>query len=180
LVERVVAQTLATLGPGFQPIFICGSSTGRSFQPTRSATEWVEPAGPTAIALAIDEQGALEVLKLTNDRLEPVTTAGGLVVPVKFDPVAGDIAVSVAYAQSGVSETYAFSTFDGGPSFLTWTVNIPQSSGRPGGRGVQAFIAQCVERPVTPVSSGKPCATGRSSRKGRHRYPRRACSNRTD
>ena len=155
-VEQMAAQTLASLGPSFQPIYVCGPSEGRGFQPSRSAAEWIETTSPAAIVLAIDERGALEILKQSNDSLGPVTAAGGLVVPVKFDPAAGDIAVAVAYTRTGVSESYAFSTFNGGPSFLTWTINIPQSGERPGGRGVQAFIAQCVELSITPVGSGPP------------------------
>lgn len=106
--------------------------------------------------LAIDERGALEILEQADGRLELVTAAGGLIVPVKFDPVAGDIAVAVVYTKVGVSESYAFSTFDKGPSFLTWTVNIPQDGSRDGGRGVQAFISPCEELPITPVATGSP------------------------
>lgn len=118
--------------------------------------EWTATNGPAAIVLAIDERGALEILKQADGRLELVTAAGGAIVPVKFDPVAGDIAVAVAYTKTGVSKSYAFSTFDKGPSFLTWIVNIPQGGNRDGGRGVQAFIAQCAELPVTPVASDSP------------------------
>lgn len=152
-VRQLALQTTQVLGPSFQPIFACGNSKGQTFQPTRSATGWTEATGPDAIVLAIDEQGALEVLKLEGEVLTPVTQDDGLVIPVKFDPTAGDIAVAVANTKTGVSETYAFSTFDSGPSFLTWTVNIPQAGKREGGRGVQALIAQCVELPITPVPS---------------------------
>lgn len=155
-VEQLSKQTTRSLGRSFQPIFICGQSAGQQFQPTRSATEWTGARGVAAVVLAIDNEGALEVLKQGENGLAPMTSHGGLVVPVKFDPVAGDVAVSVAYTKTGVSETYAFSTFNGGPSFLTWTVNIPQSGERPGGRGVQAFIAQCVELPITPVPLSEP------------------------
>lgn len=150
-VQKLVKQVSAAAGPEFQPIFVCDVSQGRSFQPSRLASDWASASGPEAIVLAIDNQGALELLRQTDDRLVAATADGGIVIPVKFDPVAGDIAVAVVYTKTGVSETYAFSTFEKSPSFLTWTVNIPQSGARPGGRGVQAFIAQCVERPITPV-----------------------------
>ncbi len=129
LVKELAAQTSQLLGSSFQPVFVCGSSTGRAFQPARAATDWITTKGPEAIVVAIDEAGALEILKEAEGKLKPVTADAGLVVPVKFDPVAGDIAVTVAYTETGVSESYAFSTFAKGPSFLTWTVNIPDGSG---------------------------------------------------
>jgi hypothetical protein len=156
LVKELAAQTSQLLGSSFQPIFVCGLSEGRAFLPSQAATDWITTKGPEAIVVSIDEAGALEILKEAEGRLKPVTADGGLVVPVKFDPVAGDIAVAVAYADTGVSESYAFSTFANGPSFLTWTVNIPQYGQRKGGRGVEALIAQCVEIAVTPAGFGRP------------------------
>jgi len=102
--------------------------------------------------MAINEGGALEVLKMAKGALVAVTREGGMVVPVKFDPVVGEVAVAVAYPKSGIAETYTFTTFDKGPSFLTWSANIPLDANGRGGRGIQAHIAQCVELPIAAVN----------------------------
>jgi hypothetical protein len=151
-VAKWADATTDVLGQTFKAVFVCGRSIGKAFQPTRGGQSWIDGTGAEAVIAAISDEGALEVLRVEAGELRPVTQAGGLVVPVKFDPVIGDIAVAVAYPQDGVSETYAFSTFNGGPSFLSWTVNVPQQSGRAAGRGVEALIAQCVEVKIDPVS----------------------------
>lgn len=153
LVRKLVADTGDLLGPTFAPVFVCGQSQGQSFQPSRSGSAWTDGQGAAAVVIAVDENGALEVLKLANAALVAVTVEGGMVVPVKFDPLAGEIAVAVAYPKSGIAETYTFTTFEKGPSFLTSTVNLPLDTTRKGDRGVQAFIAQCVEIPVAPVKA---------------------------
>ena len=96
---KLVADTGVLLGPTFEPVFVCGQSEGKSFQPSRSGSEWTDGQGALAVVIAIDKNGAMEVLKLAHTRLVPVTVEGGMVVPVKFDPVAGEIAVAVAYPQ---------------------------------------------------------------------------------
>lgn len=52
-VSKLEAETVKLLGSSFQPVFVCGGSAGRTFQPTQSATNWVDAAGPAAVVLAI-------------------------------------------------------------------------------------------------------------------------------
>ena len=148
IVSQIAEQTSRKLGSSFQPIFICGESRGKSFQPARSANRWIADVGPDAVIVAIDTEGAMEVLKQVNHRLIAASEDGGMIIPVRFDPSIGDIALAVAYPKAGVTESYTFSTFTPTLSFLSWTVNLPQSGATGGGRGVQALLAQCVEMPL--------------------------------
>lgn len=147
-VGQLAKQTARRLGPSFQPIFVCGESIGKSFQPARAANSWITDSGPSAIVVAIDTNGAMEILKQVDNRLVAVSEDGGMTIPVRFDPTVGDIALAVVYPKAGVTESYTFSAFTPTLSFLSWTVNLPQGGTASRSRGVKALLAQCVELPL--------------------------------
>lgn len=150
LIAEMAAETERLLGPQFLPVFVCGPSIGQAMQPEVGKPAWADDrAGPNAILLAMDENAAFDIVRKEADgRTTAAAASGGTVVPTLFDPVSGDISVAVLYTTTGHSETFLFSTYGQGPSFLTWTRNVPQNAKSLGGRGVGAYIAQCLELAV--------------------------------
>lgn len=150
LIAEMTSATTKLLGDRFVPVFVCGPSTGQAMLPEAGKPAWHDgDDGPVAIVLVMDQNAAFDVVrKEPNGQISAAAANGGTTVPTLFDPVSGDISLAVLYTATGHSETFLFSTYGQGPSFLTWTRNVPQNAMAPGGRGVGAYIAQCVELAV--------------------------------